>query len=175
MTEIKATDTGTKISEKNGLSADQITLLLRPYGITGVPILAKNQLPSISQAKLGWYIINMQDSTAGPGTHWVCMKYNGKNNTTIYFDSFAVEPPEEVMRLTGKNIVFNNKKQIQDVHSTCCGWFCIAAIVFDRQNKMAPLMFYNRFLSMFSKNTRYNDYILKNILETFRTKRPRVL
>ena len=39
-------------------------------------------------------IVNL-DKSGGPGTHWVAWYKNGK--TKIYFDSYGVQPPTEVI------------------------------------------------------------------------------
>ena len=68
------------------------------------------------------------DDTEGQGTHWVVV-YN-VGNLCIYFDSFGVDPPEEVlgrMRKTNKKMVMNTFR-IQDLKSIKCGFFCMYLI-----------------------------------------------
>ena len=43
-------------------------------------------------------IVNF-DKSGGPGTHWVAWYKNGK--TKIYFDSYGVQPPLEVIKYLG--------------------------------------------------------------------------
>ena len=52
-------------------------------------------------------IVNF-DKSAGPGTHWVAWYKNGK--TKIYFDSYGVQPPTEVIYYLGKPIPYNTDK-----------------------------------------------------------------
>ena len=52
-------------------------------------------------------IINF-DKSSGPGTHWVAWYKNGK--TKIYFDSYGVRPPLEVIRYLGSPIHYNTDK-----------------------------------------------------------------
>ena len=49
-------------------------------------------------------IVNF-DKSSGPGTHWVAWYKNGKNK--IYFDSYGVQPPIEVIQYLGKPIRYN--------------------------------------------------------------------
>ena len=49
-------------------------------------------------------IVNF-DKSCGPGTHWVAWYKNGK--TKIYFDSYGVQPPIEVINYLGKPIYYN--------------------------------------------------------------------
>ena len=147
---------GGSLSKCNGLSSDEINMMLK-----GCPnfhgIYCKDELPSM--LKPGWYIINMQDSRDGNGTHWVCFK-TGK--PLIYFDSFGIQPPIEVLRKAGGDILFN-QLQIQDIDSTACGWFCIACIKSD-SDLMPNVHHFRRFQLKFSKNTKMNDINLGKIL-----------
>ena len=52
-------------------------------------------------------IVNF-DKSGGPGTHWVAWYKNGKNK--IYFDSYGVQPPIEVINFLGKPIRYNTTK-----------------------------------------------------------------
>ena len=63
-------------------------------------------------------IVNF-DKSGGPGTHWVAWYKNSK--TKIYFDSYGVQPPIEVIRYLGKPIRYNTD-QVQPVF---CGHLCL--------------------------------------------------
>ena len=49
-------------------------------------------------------IVNF-DKSGGPGTHWVAWYKNSK--AKIYFDSYGVQPPLEVIRYLGRPIHYN--------------------------------------------------------------------
>ena len=49
-------------------------------------------------------IVNF-DKSGGPGTHWVAWYKNGK--TKIYFESYGVQPPIEVVEYLGSPIRYN--------------------------------------------------------------------
>ena len=66
-------------------------------------------------------IVNF-DKSDGPGTHWVAWYKNGK--TKIYFDSYGVQPPIEVIRYLGKPICYNTN-QVQPVEKVFCGHLCL--------------------------------------------------
>ena len=51
-------------------------------------------------------IVNF-DKSGGPGMHWVAWYKNGK--TKIYFDSYGVQPPNEVVEYLGKPIHYNTE------------------------------------------------------------------
>ena len=66
-------------------------------------------------------IVNF-DKSGGPGTHTVAWYKNGK--TKIYFDSYGVRPPLEVIRYLGKPIRYNTD-QVQPVRQVFCGHLCL--------------------------------------------------
>ena len=66
-------------------------------------------------------IVNF-DKSDGPGTHWVAWYKNGK--TKIYFDSYGVQPPTEVINYLGKSIHYNTD-QVQPVGQVFCGHLCL--------------------------------------------------
>ena len=47
-------------------------------------------------------IVNL-DKSGGPGTHWVAWYKNGGNK--IYFDSYGIQPPKEVIKYLGKGLI----------------------------------------------------------------------
>ena len=62
-------------------------------------------------------IVNF-DKNGGPGTHWVAWYKNGK--TKIYFNSYGVQPPIEVVEYLEKPIHYNTD-QLQPVGEVFCG------------------------------------------------------
>ena len=70
----------------------------------------------------------MQNYNDGNGNHWVAFKNNEKE--CFYYDSFGIYPPLEVLEKVKNNLLYSTK-EIQNEYSTCCGWFCIACIVYN--------------------------------------------
>ena len=66
-------------------------------------------------------IVNF-DKSGRPGTHWVAWYKNGK--TKIYFDSYGVQPPKEVVEYLRKPIYYNTD-QVQPVGQVFCGHLCL--------------------------------------------------
>ena len=60
------------------------------------------------------------DKSGGPGTHWVAWYKNAK--TKIYFDSYDVQPPIEVVEYLGCPIRYNTD-QVQPVREVFYGHF----------------------------------------------------
>jgi hypothetical protein len=140
------------------LSNEDIFKILNKHNLPIVGIYSKDELPK--DLKNGWYIINLEDHDKGSGTHWTCFK---KGVINLYFDSFGFIFPEEVKeRLT--NITYNHK-EIQNINSIMCGYFCIALInEMEKSVIKDDLLKFNQFISRFSKNTLFNDEILKRYL-----------
>ena len=66
-------------------------------------------------------ILNLDD-TSGEGTHWVAWyRKNGKN---FYFDSYGIQPPNELINYL-KNSIFYNTEQIQPKGEVFCGHLCL--------------------------------------------------
>ena len=66
-------------------------------------------------------IVNF-DKSGGPGMHWVAWYKNGKNK--IYFDSYGMQPPLEVIWYLGKQIRYNTH-QLQPAGEVFCGHLCL--------------------------------------------------
>ena len=96
---------------------DTVNKLKIPYfrGVFLLDILPKK----LSKKECG--IVNF-DKSGGPGTHWVAWYKNGKNK--IYFDSYGVQPPIEVINYLGKPIRYNTD-QVQPVGQVFCGHLCL--------------------------------------------------
>ena len=138
-------------------------------GLNLIGVYSKDELPSERIA--GSYIINMQDSDKGQGTHWVSIIIfsNGK---AIYFDSFGFPAPREInsFLMPFKPIASNNRT-IQYLKSTMCGYFCLALIEYfnDVEPETVDVYeLYDDFLNSFSTDTKLNDKIVKEILKLFR-------
>ena len=146
------------LSRRNELYGGQIENDLKDiHDFNGV--FMKNELPR--ECNDGWYVINLNNSNE-EGSHWTCFYKNPEN--ILYFDSIGFPPPIEVLKQTD-NILWSDK-QIQDINSTACGFFCICCIRFlhNKINNKNEKELYDKFLNLFSDNTYKNDGILKKIL-----------
>ena len=145
----------------NTLSNIDIIDILHKYGITINGVFSKDLLPDV--LKEGWYIINLQNHNKGDGTHWTCFCVNdlGRNQ---YWDSFGFDCPKHLHQNL-KPYDFNNR-EIQNLQSSACGYFCIALIKFveSGKNKTSLPNLIKRFSNSFSKHTILNDGILFNFL-----------
>lgn len=143
----------------NALSDKDITYILKEQRIKLNGVFMKDELPS--KLKSGFYVVNLQSSNIGNGTHWTAFYYSPKKS--FYFDAFGFPAPVEIEQKL-KRYRYNDK-QIQNLNSTACGFYCIAFIIFLNKNKNKDLE--NRFQSFvdaFSTNTKINDKLLYNFL-----------
>ena len=96
-----------------------------------IVIVMKDELKNIHPTSYQNYIINLQSSDKGNGTHWMALKI--KNKQCVYFDSYGYLPPKEIItfckRIKGSHLSYNTK-QIQDLSAITCGFFSIAFLIF---------------------------------------------
>ena len=137
--------------------------LAKFYKLPLVSICMKNELPP--KPIDGCYIVNLQSSTDGSGSHWVSMFV--WKSICYYFDSFGAPPPLEIINFIkkkkGSHLYFNNFI-IQDLKSSNCGYFSLALLLYmyeNRQNSNLKDAF-NKFVNNFADDTTKNDDILKS-------------
>ncbi len=70
-------------------------------------------------------IIFNLDSDLNEGTHWVCALK--KQNTVLYYDSFGLQPPLEIIKyFSAPNVeIFYNHTPDQKMTQTNCGYRCL--------------------------------------------------
>ena len=111
------------------LSNFQLEKLAQYYKLHINDVCMKDELPNIVQD--GGYIINMQSSTRGSGTHWVALF----RENAYYFDSFGAVPPLEISNFVKKrkhSHLYYNNWIIQDLKSSDCNFFISIFIMDDR-------------------------------------------
>lgn len=158
---------GSSSSRGNGLTdAELVRLLKGDHKFVG-KVYMKDELPDTLE-KNKWYIINMENSYDGDGTHWVCFKTPARKEPMIYFDPLiGGDPPIEVLEHAKKTGVVFKMMEVENVNSTACGWFCVACILSDK-GAGSSMIHFKRFISHFSKDTERNDLILHNLLVRLR-------
>jgi hypothetical protein len=141
----------------NSLSNTDIIHILKAQGVKLNGVFMKDELPS--KLKCGFYVVNLQSSTVGNGTHWVAFYYNSKNS--FYFDAFGFPAPVEIEQKLKKYKY--NEKQIQNLKSTACGYYCVCFILFMNWQKN-KLIGFEKFIEAFSTDTKINDKLLYDYL-----------
>ena len=121
-------------------------------------VIAKDETKKLKQN--GNYIINLENHNQ-PGSHWTALILSDKN--CLYFDSFGMPPPEKLYNFLEKRYkkVNFSKKEIQDMDSTYCGYFCLEFFKFMKEHPSGILIDnLQLFQNKFSENTKENDNIL---------------
>jgi hypothetical protein len=107
------------------------------------------------QLQNGFYVINLNGTS-----HWTMLcKDKGK---FYYYDSFGFPPPQKLEDMI-KDYYWNDREN-QDLNQTSCGYYCVACIQYlnKRTDKRKAL---DEFVSIFNKDTKQNDMILKTMLQ----------
>ena len=147
--------------------ADQLELPI-------VGVFSKDQLPN--KQYIGSYYINLQDHDAGNGTHWCFFKIfkdrrDADGDTpvgAIYFDSFGIGPPKEVEEfLTPFKPFISNTRQIQDIDSDVCGWYCLFCDYYLEKEPVTKSLSrdFENFLLLWSDDKKKNTKLLKEYLK----------
>jgi hypothetical protein len=140
----------------NELDNDEIDRLLHNYKrFKGCYM--KDELPQLEDDC--YYIVNLQASTDGSGTHWCCLYVYGKIG--IWFDPMGHGAPAEVEERFEK-IIYGDR-DLQDYNATTCGYFCMGFVIFTYNSKNIFKAFKN-YNNLFSKDLMKNDVILKKLL-----------
>ena len=82
-------------------------------------VFLRDELPS-KPKKNECGILNLADDP--PGTHWVAFFRN--NNRNIYFDSYGIQPPLEIIDYL-KDPVYYSTEKIQPNGTILCGHLCL--------------------------------------------------
>ena len=84
--------------QTNSLSDMDIIHILKSQKIKLNGVYMKDELPS--KLKKGFYVINLQSSNVGNGTHWTALYYSSKHS--FYFDPFGFLAPIEIEQKLNK-------------------------------------------------------------------------
>jgi len=134
-----------------------------------VGVFSKDELNDM-RPQVGSYYINMQDSDKGNGTHWVFFRILPHPfNKAIYFDSFGEFAPKDVDDFLHHYKPYaRSDRQIQDLDSEECGYFCLATDKYftDHYDKNMDLDDnFCKYLSIYSDDYKKNDKIVKEYLK----------
>ena len=172
----------------NSLSNIDIEKICEQLNLPLRGVYSKDLLPKDLQE--GYYIINLTDHRNSAMGHWTGFYFSSASQSrgkgieenwgvrgahpSLYFDSFGFVPPKEIEIIFSPDYVYN-AKQIQDITSSACGFFCIAFIAytsrgcerspnFKKQNRKPSRVDFQSFCDLFSKDTKVNDINLFQFL-----------
>ena len=133
-----------------------------------VEVVMKDQLGT--KPVLGNYIVNLQSSTQGDGTHWTALVV--AESVNVFFDSFGAPPSQEVVefcRRTGRRTVFNDWI-VQDLDSDLCGWYCIGLLhAVSGGGGGSVQEDTNEYINRFGGDTKSNGSVLKAFFRSWCT------
>ena len=144
------------------LSNFQIQDLCKANKIQLNGVFSKDELRMIDLRE-GNYVVNLQSSRQGPGTHWLALVI--QKTQAFYFDPFGAPPPLEITKFVRRKKVIKifgyNSWIIQDLESSSCGWYAVALFLFLKNNPNNDLTkTCNRFVNQFSEDTKENEIVL---------------
>lgn len=145
------------------LSNFDIEQLAEYYKVPILGVVMKDELPPY--VRDGGYIINLQSTTDGNGSHWTALHVDGKS--AFFFDSFGAPPSTEIMdyvkRRHGCHIGFNNWI-IQDLNSENCGYYALGLLIYIDKNLKTSNLFKvaNDYIDGFTDDTKHNDKLLRS-------------
>ena len=145
---------------KKELSNFDIIEICKQRKIPLINVIAKDEENLMK--KNGNYVINLQNHNQR-GSHWTALVMT--KSDCIYMDSFGQPPPQEIddflkNKYKKENINYNTMI-IQDMKSDYCGYFCIAFLKSNKENKNKGLLRkLNIFQNIFSTDTIKNDKLL---------------
>ena len=132
------------------------------YGFP-ISILMKDELVN-HKPKYGNYIINLESSSQGNGTHWLSLFV--RNKQCFYQDSFGIIPPKEVIdfckRIPNSRLAFS-EIQMQNINTETCGFFAIGLLIHINRTKNKDIYkSAGEYINQFSYDSSKNNTILKN-------------
>jgi hypothetical protein len=118
-----------------------------------------------------------EDGVRNDGSHYTAFQVNRYPNGKIekaYFDSFGQPPPEIVQKFVGGGFMPHNKKDIQSLMNSACGWYCLAWAHFINAYPERTKDLYSdceNFVDLFddldkSIDHKKNEYILKHFFRS---------
>lgn len=128
--------------------------------------------------KEGGYIINLEDSKKGQGTHWTCLIIT--KDYVSYYDPFGLPMPPDILRFISwwdndhKISVIHSIDQIQPIISDYCGWYCLYFLYFHlviHKHNIDHRYLLNKHNKIFNlQNKKLNDLILKKLFKNILNK-----
>jgi hypothetical protein len=126
-------------------------------------VLMKDELVNYKPEN-GNYIINLESSTSGDGTHWLSLIIRDKD--CFYQDSFGIIPPQEVIdfckKIPNSHLAFS-EMQMQNIDSETCGFYALGIIIhLDRSKKKHIFKSAGEYVNLFLYDTTKNNKKLKS-------------
>jgi hypothetical protein len=145
------------------LSNFDLEELSEHYGFPLNSVVMKDEMKSLKPPKNANYIINLQSSSQGNGTHWLAILIRDKK--CFYCDSFGVLPPQEVIsfcKRIPKTTLGYNDFGYQNIKGETCGFFACGLLIHVQNHPNMTLYdACSDYIKIFSYDTTKNNTILK--------------
>ena len=143
------------------LSNFDLEEIAQHYGFS-LTVLMKDELVN-HKPKSGNYIINLESSSQGNGTHWLSLFV--RNKQCFYQDSFGIIPPKEVIdfckRIPNSRLAFS-EIQMQNIDTETCVFFAIGLLIHVNRTKNKDIYkSAGEYINQFSYDSNKNNTILK--------------
>lgn len=170
------------------LSNVQVQDLAKRMGVKLHPVCFKSELKDMKLKHNVGYIINLEDEydengERNDGSHYVCFQYNKYpkkdcRDEYVYFDSYGVPPPEEVLKFCGVEQIPYNMIDVQSLMCNACGFYCLAFLYFINVWEGRSMNLYydcEHFTSLFNdlnktNDFKYNEWLLKQFFKSKNSK-----
>ena len=164
------------------LTNTQLNDLAKRMGFKLEAVVFKSELKDMKLKHNVGFICNLEDEydsdgERNDGSHYTCFQSNKNVNgkvENIYFDSFGIGPPEEVLDFLGVKHVPYSTKDVQSLQQHFCGWACVAFLYFINAYHNRTKSLYDdadHFIQLFkdlntSSDHKYNEYVLKSMFQS---------
>ena len=148
------------------LSNFDIEEIAEHYGFALNAVEMKDEMKTLSP-KNGGYIVNLQSSSQGDGSHWMALVLRDKKS--FYLDPFGVLPPTEIIdfcRRIHKSHLAYSEFEIQNLKAETCGFYACGLLIYIHNNP-------NKDLYLACKEFSYNTTINNTVLKSFYRGLPR--
>ena len=118
----------------------QVKDLAKRMGIRLEAVCFKSELKEMKLKHNVGYIINLEDEydengQPNEGSHYTCFQYNKYpkkdcRDEMVYFDSYGVAPPDEVLKFCNVSQMPHSIIDIQSLMADCCGFFCLSFLYY---------------------------------------------
>jgi hypothetical protein len=162
----------------------QVKDLASRMGLKLEGVYFKSELKDMKMKPNMCYIINLEDEydedgEPNEGSHYTCFQYNKYpkkdcRDEYVYFDSYGIAPPDEVLEFCGVSQMPHSIIDIQSLMCNACGWFALAFLYYINVFHGRSMDLYRdaeTFTSLFNdlnktNDFKYNEWLLKQFFKS---------
>jgi hypothetical protein len=164
----------TLVNSGDGTFDSELLQFSKDLKLSNVQIISRDVLTPAMFKKYTNFVINLQSSQDGGGTHWCGMFKIPQQKFVVYMDSYSGPPPQDIVDIIDSfhyDIAYNSK-DIQEFNTSLCGLYSLLFLCYMNHIPVNPgedkldilQVFQDSFYD--SKRTR-NDKICYEMLSMF--------